>query len=614
MPTYDAKLKLRAVKQNDPFVSFYNNFNKPELVAVFSRAIETLRKKNIDYGNSDKTMVAKMKAALTNGSASLLKAELVSLLASFSADVQNYLAMLKYLPKDAKVWEELVRKPFITLKEADRISGRKIKAYSTNSWNSKTMLEMPYQFFDIYDPYYRYFRSTDNFTLVIAPGIRKIIAPDFLSKKEYEMITTPADTEFPDTLALQSFEDGIADDVRYLVGLEACGQLVKWDTESLPQARIKSIAGKMKSADFEYDINKLSRKGMLTLAFGLYAIHVHRRNGNLDSLTDFAKFVKDKFGNRLISSLFHPFFPDYKGFTITNSEINYAEKIIDIAFKLIKTEPGKWVSMSNLPQRYLFENGGLSYPKGYVPLFSDQNKTSGGIYRADEKSKSYYATHSPLDEWEELTRPFVMRVYKLLCACGLVDLVVEKKVSKTDPAEGIRYARLTELGRYAMGLTTAYEVKSSAPKGPAFEYDDRNSIITLLDTASPYGVYLDQIGRRIGGNRFHISAASLISNSDDKADALRRIEIFRTYICPNPEGHWLNLITEALERLNIILSDNKTYALYQLNPNVPGLIEFIANNREIGLNSLKAENNTLLVERSFADRFEKLLHKAGYIV
>lgn len=614
MPTLDANLHLKGVKDNNSFSSFYNNFSKADLIAAFSLAIKTLRNKNIDYGNSNKTMVAKMEAALTDGSASLLKAELVSLLASFSSDVQNYLAVVKYLPKDAKVWETLVRKPFITLKEASRISGRLIKTYSTNSWNSKTMLEMPYQFFDIYNPYYRYYRYSSDLTLIITPAIRKIIAPDFLEETEYKIMTLPADYAFADSLALQSFEACIADDVRYLVGLEACSQLVKWDTESLPQARIKSIAGKMKSADFEYDANKLSRKGLLTLAFGLYAMHVKSKNGNLNSLTDFAKFVKDKFGNMLVSSLFHPFFPDYKGFTISNSEINNASKIIDIAFKLIKTEPGKWIGMSNLPQRYLFENGGLTYPKGYVPLFSDQNKNSGGIYRADEKSKSYNASRSSLDEWEELTRPFVMRVYKLLCACGLVDLIVEKKVSNTDPAEGIRYARLTALGRYAMGLTTAYEVKSSTPKGPTFEYDDRNSIITLLDTGSPYGIYLDQIGRRIGGNRFHISAASLICNSDNKADALRRIDIFRTYICPNPEGHWLSLITEALERLNIILSNNKSYTLYQLNPNVPGLIEFIANNREIGQNSLKAENNTLLVERSFADCFEKLLHKAGYIV
>lgn len=613
-------LRLDNDKYSKEIASSYNYFGKYDLESAFSHVLAALRKANVEYGNSDPTMVARMKAALSTGSSKLLKAELMALMGSFAGNFYNYVEVVsKLLPNDYKVWAAMIRRPYLSSVDIKNISGRNLKTFSTNSWNPKTMIDLTFQFFKIYNPYdygyYSYSRSySKEVILTLDPTFRKILAPNFLKPEEYERRTVPEDHQFEEDFAIQTYEGNMAADIAYLNGLESCGELLS-NSGGITQARIASVAKKMRSPGFEYEKCGINRLAMLTLAFGKFVMECrcNRSKYEATSVADFARYLKNSFGSVISSSDFQIFFPEYKGFTKGFTDSNYAKDIIEIAINLLTSESGVWVDMRNIEQRYLFENGGRLTPKGFVPLFrNSRNRDSDSSLRlADEKISS--RSRLSVNDWEGWTVPFLVRCYFFMAACGLVDLIVDKNAKPGDALNGMRYARLTDLGRYAIGTLRKYNVKAPAIQENVFEYDDRNSIITLLNPDSPFAGYLNQIGQRIGGNRFYISAASIIKNSDDKEDARRRIETFSKYICPNPEGHWLRMLNEAEQRLQIFQPNESRYYFYTLDDKVPGLIEFVANNKEIGLHSLKAEQNTILVEADFNDKFLSLLHKAGYL-
>lgn len=597
--------------------AFFNYFSKGDLEASFARTARALKKANVVYRESDKQMVARMNTALQLSPNKLLKAELASLLGSFTTDWHNFVEVVtKLMPREAKLWRELMRRPFVDKDLAKDIIGRKLDYYQTNSWNPKTLIEMPFAFFSIsYGNSHGYYYSSD-FSLNTAPALRQIIAPHFLPANEINPTTLPDGAKLPDELKILNFENSIADDVAYLSGLESCGELLKWPGGTITQARLASVARKVNTCGFDLDkkTEMLDRVQLLTLAYALFAAFNKNftNKHDIDSLTDFGKFVIDKFGSCLISGHFSTFFPEYKGFTKGYTEFNNSNDIIKAAIKLLPEKEAEWSEMASVPQRYLFVSSGRYKTKGYIPIFSERARGTDGLRLATESSCNH--SRLILDEWTDLTRKFLVRSFKFLCACGMVELAVDPKYEPTDPMEGIRYARITPFGRYSAGLAKDYTPKTNPDKGPVFEYDERNHIITLLDTQSPYAIYLDQIGRRIGGNRYHISAESIVSNSADLDDAQRRITTFETKICPNPTGYWQQTVTEAYQRINCNRHFDKDYILYALNPNTPGLIQFIAGNTEISRHTFKAEGNHLIVEVDFDDRFHKILHKAGYII
>lgn len=597
--------------------AFFNNFSKGDLEASFARVARALKKANVEYGKSNGEMVAKMNTALLLSPGKLLKAELASLLGSFTTDWHNFVEVVtKLMPKEAKLWRELISRPYVAKDRVKEIIGRKLDYYQTNSWNPKTLIETPFAFFSIYyESNYGYYYSSD-FELYLAPALRHIIAPHFLPDNEIKQQTLPDGAKLPDGLKILNFENSIADDVAYLSGLESCGELLKWPGGNITQAKLASVSRKIRTEGFDLDkkTERLDRVHLLTLAYALFVADIKtRKNGDdIDSLTDFGKFVCGNFGNCLISGHFTTFFPEYKGFTKGMTEFNHAADIIKTAIKMLPQSDGEWGEMTSTPQRYLFIAGPRQGAIGYFNLFSTRSRYSDGLRLASEST--YTRSKLKLDDWTDLTRTFLARTFKFLCACGMVELAVDPGYDATDPMEGIRYARLTPFGRYAAGLAKEYTPKTNPDKGPTFEYDERNRIITLLDPLSPYAIYLDQVGRRIGGNRYHISADSIVRNSADIEDAERRIHTFETKICPNPTGYWQQTVTEAYQRINCKRHLDKDYILYALNPNTPGLILFIAGNAEIARHTLKAEGNHLIVEVDFDDRFRKILHKAGYIL
>ena len=88
---------------------------------------------------------------------------------------------------------------------------------------------------------------------------------------------------------------------------------------------------------------------------------------------------------------------------------------------------------------------------------------------------------------------------------------------------------------------------------------------------------------------------------------------FCNTVCAEPSAHWRELFDEAKVRTRSFSPvDDKTLVV-KLDPNVPGLLDFVVSNREISEHCFKAEGAMLIVPRSYYNDFLTLMRQAGYL-
>ena len=88
---------------------------------------------------------------------------------------------------------------------------------------------------------------------------------------------------------------------------------------------------------------------------------------------------------------------------------------------------------------------------------------------------------------EQLSEPFVKAMLFVLATFGIVEIAY-REPQKGDKSyyDGLQYVRLTELGKYVLGISKDYTLNVTNDKGPAFELDDQRLLIKVADSKSPF--------------------------------------------------------------------------------------------------------------------------------
>lgn len=321
----------------------------------------------------------------------------------------------------------------------------------------------------------------------------------------------------------------------------------------------------------------------------------------------FGKFVADRLGQFVSGNALQTLLPNMKGFTYLYRSNYLCGSVSAEIRKLVAPSAEGWLALDNFFLRYR----GVRSNNHTAPFLLPLNfafRDSRYLRVADGDS-----THDVTDYFGDVARPYALHWLALLCATGLAELAVDSSAPVTDELGGLRYMRLTALGRYAFGVSDTFDGGDAKEKKVMFDLDDERHIVSLLERNKFIEPYLERIGRMLSPGRYKVDVRTILGAASTPEAIEGLYTSFCNTVCAEPSAHWRELFDEAKVRTRSFSPvDDKTLVV-KLDPNVPGLLDFVVSNREISEHCFKAEGAMLIVPRSYYNDFLTLMRQAGYL-
>lgn len=223
----------------------------------------------------------------------------------------------------------------------------------------------------------------------------------------------------------------------------------------------------------------------------------------------------------------------------------------------------------------------------------------------------------PGNHVEELGDPILRGLLFLMGSVGLLELAYEKpKPTGATPYGGLRYVRLTQLGKYAFGVIPSYLPPTVENPQEIFELDDRRLIIRITRENNPYESLLADIAVPIGNHRYRVSNESFLKKCQSKKDVKGKIEFFKHFIYQKKEpAIWKRFFESLLKQCNPLeLQDASRYILYQLDGKDEGLLRLLTTDPVLKALIIRAEGYRILVEKDNQKQLMERLKAYGYLL
>lgn len=612
-------LRLREPDISNRMVSYVKGFNKPEISVTMRQLAGRLKNLNVEYTKDSDPKIRKNMSSLISdfaeASAKLKKDELVTIYVSYSQEFENTINLALNDMQVRKAWLALVENvsvPIMTLRDILGVIPEVVKNASYYSSNLLTDLVIDGVEVEGYE-WYSFSRNKDVLEKVsfwISQTLREkmakaLVPADELAGKVSENIPENGN------LTVENFSNDLPEDILFLSGLKSSGSLPPQGS-SVTAASLKALAKKMDSKDFAMAKGNSmipTRVSLLEIAYIKYSWASGTTDPLGSSVAKFAKFVMDRLPSLLDGTSFAPFFPKFSGFTKSWAYNSRAKSIVEMVKGLIMPAADGWLSLDNFKMRYLIEDKIVSPRYAYTALFGEESRR---VHQLKIRGVDYYTRRNGIDWFTDVTFRFAVSWLRLMCACGIAEIAEDKVAPKDDLMEGIRYIRLTKLGRYAFGIDKKYEGPVQQSMTDMFDVDP-SGVITILSSPCPYEHFLKRVGKSIGGNRYVVTAKSLVAASDSEKSVKEDIGRIKTIFKDDPTGYWEKMIDEAEMRCRCGVKIKNSYNLMKLDPSVPGLMDFLVNNAWVRDNCVKAEGSMLLVPAGSFNYLLEILGEEGYI-
>lgn len=549
----------------------------------------------------------------------LTKDPLCDLYYSFSSYLGNLLAVAKADKRYDDAWQRLILNFGVDSTTLKRELGRDPQLEITFGWVREIVPEVLLFPVKVLGGRQWYNRNTGDYevygTLTLDAPDRKALADLFFGKDFASHHLTDSLPE-GNSLTVEDFEQETVTDLMTLDGVALNGSMLGANG-SMSAAAVKKVKNQTQIRNFTHLIGKwpIDRVEMLCLTYFTYIDCIKSKEGV--DIKKLAKFAVDTMPRLLIGPIFNTFMPAWQGFTRSWTSETYADSLTNAVKGILTPAAGEWIHLDNFKMLLMctethdgYEDMRCLY---LFPYYKGREKANliRRIDKEHEGDKGWKV--KDIDWFEDIGFMFAVHWLKYLCALGMVELAIDAKAvdRDDDPMEGIRYARLTPLGRYAFDIDRKYSPKA-AEANADIEFDAQNGIITI-HAKSPFQMFLSTVAKRISPTRFSISAETLLKGCRRKSEVEQRIKNLQVIIDSEKEPALKKIIDEAMSHTDCAQREGG-YSMLKLRVDLPGLREAILTNKELREMTILAGPTLALVKTHKMDRFNTILASYGFLM
>lgn len=376
------------------------------------------------------------------------------------------------------------------------------------------------------------------------------------------------------------------------------------------QDRIKHSGYKITAASASRIMGNLSVKEVLrsgkavkcsTGQYFLPCLSMSLEDGKCNSPEDYVRDAYYRFRNNYSQFILPAFLPHLRG--LRANFINGYTFWGEMFESLFSEYPDKWMSLDKLLD-YLYLAPTGSYVGCGVSNFDRmyiENSITG--------KPVYYDT-----QWKEIDLESIKATAVAMYGLGMVELTVENADGPVNsPCEHISQIRLTELGKYAVGLTKTYKAEVVVCK-EWFRLDSEHLIVSSTSEDNPYESLLSEIASPIGGGRYLIDSSSFLKKCETPADVKDKIGFFKDYICSEPPQVWKDFFSGLQMHCQPFFAEKEDYIVLKIKDNNPDLVELLTSDSKIRSMILLVEGQRFLIRARNFQEFDKLLKSKGYLL
>lgn len=294
---------------------------------------------------------------------------------------------------------------------------------------------------------------------------------------------------------------------------------------------------------------------------------------------------------------------------IWNEEEHLTEILGTLKTVLLEMPEGQIVSVDNILNY-------INFRTLYSNLISPQNIYDHVyINEADYgRTKIYnYETY-----YEYIVVPMFKSLIGILGSLGVVDLYIDTPTMKNglylkngylSKYDGIKYIKLSNLGEYVLGRKKEYDFGEIAEESEVYLDEDR-LIITIVGNSPMKAMFLEQIGLKIGANKYKLDYNSILRNIENSNDLSKRIDDFRKKITLNMPPLWQSFFEELKTKHNSITACSDL-VVFKLKEDKE-LINLVARDEILKDIVFKAEGYHIIIKEENIKTVLKRLESFGY--
>jgi hypothetical protein len=351
-----------------------------------------------------------------------------------------------------------------------------------------------------------------------------------------------------------------------------------------------------------------------TMALFLLGIDEKYLTEDYFRIQNIKELVKDFLGGKLFKKEnfnFSTKFLNYlKGVKNIWNEKEHLEECLETMNKVLTDMPrGKIVEVENILDYVVFRDL-------FTDIISPQNVYDYLYINEADYGRTKISTYDCY--YRYIIVPLFKSLVTILGSIGILDLYYDMPTSKNGlylkngyltKYDGIKYVRLTKLGEYALGMRDEYDFGEHGEQAEIYLDEDR-LIVTIIGDAPMKNMFLEQIGYRIGFNKFKVDYQSILRNVENRDELYKRLKDFKNKISSQLPEIWQEFFGEVEKKVNAIKSAPEM-RVFKLKEDRE-LINIVAKDEVLREYILKAEGFYIIVPEEHTKTVLKRLENFGY--
>lgn len=352
-------------------------------------------------------------------------------------------------------------------------------------------------------------------------------------------------------------------------------------------------------------LKKIRKIGLANLFhLACYYGNLNNTYKNYDNLLFYKEVINRAFEDMEVTIAQALHFMNPGGFSMLNNSTYWV--LLEFVKDFLKTDAadGKWISREKL--RWELLNYRTSYRLAPVLNYD----TIINRYIADKYSGRSITLFNNFDT---LAVNGALSLIGLFAAGGLIEIVYEQANGNDIAYEAIRYFRLTDLGRYLLGITYEYRV-AKADVSELFEFDVTTGVILALGEQNPYEKLIAQYAEKVGSRRYKFTRQSVIGAAINVEGVRANISSIYNILgdcIPQPISDFLEQIAQDCGHVR---KATKNFTVLDCDLKDTRLLDVIMNDDQLRTLTRRIEGGSLLVKDKDLPQVRQLLQSHGFLI